>query len=156
MFLCIVFFFLMLRLPPSSTRPAHSFPPRRSSDLNGAIDAVAKEWVSIAQQTRAAVSLTHHVRKPNGSEPSAHDARGASAMVNAARSVLVFQRMNKEVAQEFQIPECDRKRFFSVYDDRNNKAPAASRAEWYEFVGIGLGNGDDTGPEDNIGAVQRW
>src|SRR3546814_8476149 len=51
---------------------------------------------------------------------------------------------------------CDRKRFFSVYDDKNNKAPAASRAEWYEFVGIGLGNGDDTGPEDNIGAVQRW
>src|SRR3546814_18644875 len=77
-------------------------------------------------------------------------------MVNAARSVLVFQRMNKEVAQEFQIPECDRKRFFSVYDDKNNKAPAASRAEWYEFVGIGLGHGDDTGPEDNIGAVQRW
>src|SRR3546814_9091182 len=73
-----------------------------------------------------------------------------------SRSVLVFQRMNKEVAQEFQIPECDRKRFFSVYDDKNNKAPAASRAEWYEFVGIGLGNGDDTGPEDNIGAVQRW
>src|SRR3546814_15529876 len=64
-----------------------------------------------------------------------------------SRSVLVFQRMNKEVAQEFQIPECDRKRFFSVYDDKNNKAPAASRAEWYEFVGIGLGNGDDTGPE---------
>src|SRR3546814_4920231 len=63
---------------------------------NGAIDAVAKEWVSIAQQTRAAVSLTHHVRKPNGSEPSAHDARGASAMVNAARSVLVFQRMRSE------------------------------------------------------------
>src|SRR3546814_14139380 len=126
-----------------------------SSDLNGAIDAVAKEWVSIAQQTRAAVSLTHHVRKPNGSEPSAHDARGASAMVNAARSVLVFQRMNKEVAQEFQIPECDRKQFFSVYDDKNNKAPAARRAEWYEFVGIGLGNRHDPGPTDSNGAVQR-
>src|SRR3546814_2606501 len=35
---------------------------------NGAIDAVAKEWVSIAQQTRAAVSLTHHVRKPRSEE----------------------------------------------------------------------------------------
>src|SRR3546814_14330014 len=79
-----------------------------------------------------------------------------SSDLNAARSVLVFQRMNKEVAQEFQIPECDRKRFFSVYDDKKNKAPAASRAEWYEFVGIGLGNGDDTGPEDNIGAIPSW
>src|SRR3546814_12914435 len=132
MFLCIVFFFLMLRLPPSSTRPAHSFPPRRSSDLNGAIDAVAKEWVSIAQQTRAAVSLTHHVRKPNGSEPSAHDARGASAMVNAARSVLVFQRMNKEVAQEFQIPECARKRVLSGYDDKKKKAQENGRTSCKE------------------------
>src|SRR3546814_17967030 len=77
-------------------------------------------------------------------------------MVNAARSVLVFQRMNKEVAQEFQIPECDRKRYFSVYDDKNNKAPAASPAEWSEFVGIGLGNGHNTGHEDTIGHVPRW
>jgi hypothetical protein len=43
-----------------------------------------------------------------------------------------------------------------VYDDKNNKAPPAIAAEWYEFVGVGLGNGDDTGPEDNIGALQRW
>jgi hypothetical protein len=84
------------------------------------------------------------------------DARGAGAMINAARSVLVLQRMGKDTAQEFRIPECDRRRYFSVFDDKNNKAPSAAQAEWYEFVGVGLGNGDDTGPEDNIGALQRW
>lgn len=123
---------------------------------NGAIDAVSKEWVSIASAADCAISLAHHVRKPNGPEASAYDARGAVAMINAARSVLVFQRMTKETAQEFQIPECDRRRYFSVFDDKNNKAPPAAQAEWYEFVGVGLGNGDDTGPEDNIGALQRW
>ncbi|KQX18129.1 hypothetical protein ASD39_17995 [Sphingomonas sp. Root50] len=123
---------------------------------NGAIDAVSKEWVRVAHEADCAVSLAHHVRKPNGSEPSAFDARGAVAMINAARSVLVLQKMPKDVAQEFRIPECDRKRFFSVFDDKNNKAPPAAKAEWYEFVGIGLGNGDDTGPEDNIGAIRRW
>jgi hypothetical protein len=124
---------------------------------NGAIDAVSKEWVRIASDADCAIGLAHHVRKPSGTaEASAFDARGAVAMINAARSVLVFQKMTKEVAQEFRIEECDRKRFFSVYDDKNNKAPPAARAEWYEFVGVGLGNGDDTGPEDNIGAIQRW
>jgi hypothetical protein len=68
-------------------------------------------------------------------------------MINAARSVLVLQRMTSEIAQEFRIEACDRKRYFSVYDDKNNKAPPAIKAEWYEFVGIDLGNGDDTGPE---------
>lgn len=123
---------------------------------NGAIDAVSKEWVSIARAADCAISLAHHVRKPGGAEASAFDARGAVAMINAARSVLVLQRMSKEHAQEFQIPECDRRRYFSVVDDKNNKAPPPSRAEWYEFVGVGLGNGDDTGPEDNIGAIKRW
>jgi hypothetical protein len=123
---------------------------------NGAIDAVSKEWVAVAQQANCAVSLAHHVRKPNGTEASAFDARGAVSMINAARSVLVMQKMTKEAAQNFRVPECDRKRFFSVYDDKNNKAPPAAAAEWYEFIGFGLGNEDDTGPEDNVGAVQRW
>ena len=123
---------------------------------NSAIDAVAKEWVRIAFEANCAISLAHHVRKPSGGETSAHDARGASAMVNAARSVLVLQRMSVDDAKGFRVPECDRRKYFSVYDDKNNKAPSASQAEWYEFVGMGLGNGDDTGPEDNIGAAHRW
>ena len=125
---------------------------------NQAIDAVAKEWLRIAHEANCAVSLAHHLRKSTAAEFTALDARGAGAMINAARSCLVLQRMSKEAAEEFGIEECDRKRFFSVYDDKNNKAPPALRAEWYEFVGVGLGNADvgSEGPEDSIGAVQRW
>jgi hypothetical protein len=123
---------------------------------NQAIDAVAKEWLRIAHEANCAIGLAHHLRKTTAAEFTAQDARGAGAMINAARSVLVLQRMSTEVAQEFRVEACDRKRYFSIYDDKNNKAPPAIAAEWYEFVGIGLGNGDDTGPEDNIGALQRW
>lgn len=123
---------------------------------NVAIDAVAKEWVRVAQEANCAVSLAHHVRKATTGEASAMDARGAGAMVNAARSVLVFQRMTREVADGFRVADCDRRKYFSVFDDKNNKAPPAQQAEWYEFVGVGLGNGDEHGPEDNIGALQRW
>lgn len=123
---------------------------------NGAIDAVTKEWVRVAQAANCAISLAHHVRKTQNGELSAMDARGAGAMINAARSVLVFQRMPKETAKEFRIGEADRRKYFSVYDDKNNKAPAARAAEWYEFEGVDLENGDSSGPSDNIGALQRW
>jgi hypothetical protein len=123
---------------------------------NQAIDAVAKEWLRIAHEANCAIGLAHHLRKTTAAEFTAQDARGAGAMINAARSCLVLQRMPPEDAQNFGVPECDRKRYFKVYDDKNNKAPPALKAEWYEFVSVGLGNGDDSGPEDSIGAVQRW
>ena len=123
---------------------------------NQAIDAVASEWLRIAHEAYCAVGLAHHLRKTKEVEFTAQDARGAGAAINKARSCLVLQRMSKEAAEQFRIEECDRKRYFSVYDDKNNKAPPAAKAEWYEFVGVGLGNGDDTGPEDSIGAIQRW
>lgn len=123
---------------------------------NQAIDAVSKEWLRIAQEADCAISLAHHLRKTSAVEFTAQDARGAGAMINAARSVIVLQRMSKEEAEKLQIAACDRKRFFSAYDDKNNKAPAAQDKRWFEFVSIGLGNGDDTGPEDSIGAIQTW
>lgn len=130
---------------------------------NQAIDAVAKEWLRVAQTANpdaggCAIGLAHHIRKTTAAEFTASDARGAGAMINAARSCLVLQRMNKDQAELLQIEECDRKRYFSVYDDKNNKAPPALEAEWYEFVSVGLGNADvgSDGPEDSIGAIQRW
>jgi hypothetical protein len=125
---------------------------------NQAIDAVAKEWLSVAREADCAISLAHHLRKTSSVEFTAQDARGAGAMINAARSCLIFQRMSAEEAKTLQVPACDRKSYFKVYDDKNNKAPPAAKAEWYQFQSIGLGNagvGSD-GPEDQIGALQRW
>lgn len=124
---------------------------------NGAVDAVAKEWIGIAHVVDCALSLTHHIRKPSGSEPSAYDARGAVAMINAARSVPIIHKMTKEQAQELAIPEADRKKYISVYDDKNNKCPAALAATWFEFVGVDLNNGDQSYPPgDNVGMLVPW
>jgi len=126
---------------------------------NPGMDLIAKEWIKVAVATNAAISLAHHVRKPpNGGlgETTSADARGAGSVVAAARSCLVINRMSSVQAEELGIPACDRKRYISVYDDKNNKAPPALKAHWYEFVSVGLGNGDDTGPEDSIGALSVW
>jgi hypothetical protein len=125
---------------------------------NQAIDAVAKEWLRIAHEGNCAIGLAHHLRKATGAEYTAADARGAGAMINAARSCLVLQQMSREAAEEFRVEAVDRKRYFSIYDDKNNKAPPAAKAEWYEFVSVGLGNENvgSHGPEDSIGAIRRW
>ncbi len=125
---------------------------------NQAIDAVAKEWLRIAHEANCAIGLAHHLRKTMAAEFTAQDARGAGAMINAARSVLVLQRMSKEEALGFQILESDRKAYFKVYDDKNNKAAAAIKPDWYKFESVGLGNADvgSKGPEDTIGAALPW
>lgn len=130
---------------------------------NQAIDAVAKEWLRVAHESNpeaggCAIGLAHHLRKTTAAEFTAQDARGAGAMINAARSVLVLQRMSPDEAKKLQVADCDRKSYFKVYDDKNNKAPPAAKAEWYEFTSVGLGNAGigSEGPEDSIGAIQRW
>ena len=77
---------------------------------NQAIDAVSKEWLRIAHEANpaaggCAIGLAHHLRKTTGAEFTAQDARGAGAMINAARSVLVLQRMSKEAAELFRVEE---------------------------------------------------
>jgi AAA domain-containing protein len=129
-----------------------------SENNNGAIDAVSKEWVRVAREANCAIGLTHHIRKIDGREATALDARGAGAMVNAARSCLVINTMSVETSKKLGIPAGERRRYISVIDDKNNKAPPPEKAEWYHFVGQGLGNADvgSPGPEDNIGVLERW
>lgn len=51
---------------------------------NEAIDAIAKRWKRLAQETGCAVVLVHHTRKLGGREVTAEDGRGAVALRDAA------------------------------------------------------------------------
>jgi hypothetical protein len=64
-----------------------------SENDNRAIDAVVKAWGRLADECNCSINLVHHVRKGNGQEANADSARGAKALVDAARSVVVFNRM---------------------------------------------------------------
>jgi hypothetical protein len=116
---------------------------------NSAIDAVVKQWGRVAAQASCSIVLSHHSRKLNGSEVNIDSARGASSLVNAARSVLVFNRLTLAEAQKFGIDEDERWRIFSVHDDKHNRAPAEA-ADWYYIESVQLANGD------SVGAVRVW
>lgn len=128
---------------------------RIDENANFKVDAVIKQWTRVAKEANCAIVLVHHTRKLAGQKVDAEASRGAGAMTNAARTVLVLNRMTADEARQFGIDGDDeRRRYFSVSDDKHNRAPP-EKAEWYRMVSVPLGNG---GPEggDSVGVIERW
>jgi hypothetical protein len=123
---------------------------------NGAVDQVASELADIADAANCAVDAVHHVRKTNGAEVTAEDARGASALIAKARSVRVLNPMSEEEAGKANIELAERRMYFRV--DASAKANMAppSAATWRRLVGVSLGNGTGAYPADEVGVVTAW
>lgn len=118
-------------------------------NANSKIDAVVKEWARVAKAANCSVVLVHHTKKLDGKRVTGEASRGATSLINAARSVLVLNRMQSEEAEFFNIPPQETNRFFNVQDDKHNRAPAEA-AQWYNLVSQQLGNGD------SVGVVAPW
>lgn len=123
---------------------------------NGAIDAVAKQWAMVAVRAACSIVLVHHSKKLGGAEVSAEASRGASALANAARSVLALNRMSDDEADKFGIEGEDRRRLFRAYDDKNNRAPPAESSDWFRLESVSLENGDGEQPADSMQVVVPW
>lgn len=115
-----------------------------SENDNRAIDAVAKAWGKLADECNCSINLVHHVRKGNGAEANADSARGAKALVDAARSVVVFNRMTPDEAALAAVPEDQRAFYFRTQNDKANLAPP-DKAAWYRMNNVSLDNGDQVG-----------
>jgi len=127
-----------------------------SENDNGAIDAIAKAWARIAKAAGCAILLVHHSRKLSGTENNAEASRGASALVNAARSVLTINRMDKAEAGRLGIEDDERHRFVRVYDDKNNRAPPAGKSDWFKLASVSLGNGPLKSEGDSLPVLVPW
>jgi hypothetical protein len=115
-----------------------------SENDNRAIDAVSKAWGRLADECNCSVNLVHHVRKGNGQESNAESARGAKALVDAARSVIVFNRMTPDEAAMAGVPEDQRGFYFRTQNDKANLAPP-EKAAWYRMNNVSLDNSDQVG-----------
>lgn len=115
-----------------------------SENDNRAIDQVAKTWGRIADECDCAINLVHHVRKGNGAETNAESARGAKALTDAARSVVVYNRMTEEEASAAGVPHDQRGFYFRTQNDKANLAPP-EKAEWFRMNNVDLANGDQVG-----------
>jgi hypothetical protein len=117
---------------------------------NGAIDAIAKRLARIAVEANCAVLVIHHSRKTNGTEIDAESARGASALVNAARNVMTLNRMTEKEAGGFNLNKDELHSYFRTFNAKANRTPPSNSSDWYKLESVALGNGD------TVGVVAPW
>lgn len=115
-----------------------------SENDNRAIDMVAKEFARIADVCDCSINLVHHVRKTNGTEATAESARGASSLIGAARSVVVYNRMTEDEAERAGIEKSQAGFHFRTANDKANLSPPEG-AEWHRMNNVDLANGDKVG-----------
>lgn len=106
---------------------------------NTKIDKVAKEWARVAKAANCCILLVHHTSKGGSGDVNAMSARGAVALINAARSALVINRLAPEKAGRYGIEPFEAARYICVSDDKHNRAPAGS-TDWFRIASVDLGN----------------
>lgn len=112
------------------------------------IDKVVWCFQRISNRTGCAICLVHHTRKPGANQKGAGDsntARGASALINAARVAHTINSMDEKEAKEFHIEKERCKWFFRLDNAKANLQPPAERADWFERHSVTLPNTDDVG-----------
>lgn len=121
-----------------------------SENDNGAIDMVAKEWARLSDRCNCAIELVHHTRKLNGEVASSESSRGAVALLGAARSARVLNRMTDAERENAGLMN-DEATYFSVTRDKANLAPSGKRV-WRKMASVDLGQGDSVG----VTEVWQW
>ena len=114
---------------------------------NMAVDAVAQCFSRIALEAHCAVNIVHHTRKrgDSGGRGNAELARGASALINACRVAHTLDTMDTKEAEEFGIPEEEKRWWLRLDDAKSNLAPPADAVRWFHRESITLSNGDRVG-----------
>lgn len=123
---------------------------------NEAIDAIAKRWKRLAQETGCAVVLVHHTRKLGGREATAEDGRGAVALRDAARVVLTLNPMSEREAENLGVADPQLRRSLVRIDvGKANRAPP-DEATWIYLSSQSLANGNGVEPPDLVGVATLW
>lgn len=117
----------------------------------------------VVHRTRCAMYIVHHAGKAAANDMKSAGAgasRGASAIVDAARSVRQLSPMTakdvKELCCGSSIPEEKRSRYVRIGNGKSNLAPA-DKARWMFLESVSLGNGTPEYPAgDTVQAATPW
>lgn len=109
---------------------------------NMAVNAIVAEIRRVADETKSAIGLVHHIRKGNGEDASIDSVRGAGSLIGAARAARVVNRMSPDDASKLGIDENEARSIFRVDDGKANLAPPASAAVYRKMEGVKIDNGE--------------
>jgi RecA-family ATPase len=132
---------------------------------NVAMQKVVEAFEDIAFECNCAISLWHHTRKNkgDGSDGTVDASRGASAFVDACRSVRVLEPMSDKEAEKMRVVE-NRRGYFKSFSGKLNYSPTSDKCNWYCIINVTLDNGPQApeglnygGPDgDNVGVTVAW
>lgn len=106
-----------------------------SESSNEHMDLLFKEGLGgIASRTNSAIEVFHHPTKPKPGQgdTTVEDARGASAIIFAARSARVLNFMILGEATDFGISEEHRRLYIRTSNGKANMGPIG-KAEWFKL-----------------------
>jgi hypothetical protein len=109
---------------------------------NMAVNAIVAEIRRVADETKSAIGLVHHIRKGNGEDASIDSVRGAGSLIGAARAARVVNRMSADDAAKLGIDETEARSIFRVDDGKANLAPPANAALYRKMEGVKIDNGE--------------
>jgi len=109
---------------------------------NMAVNAIVAEIRRVADDTKSAIGLVHHIRKGNGEDASIDSVRGAGSLIGAARAARVINRMSADDAAKLGIDEAEARSIFRVDDGKANLAPPAASAVYRKMEGVKIDNGE--------------
>jgi hypothetical protein len=109
---------------------------------NMAVNAIVAEIRRVADETKSAIGLVHHIRKGNGEDASIDSVRGAGSLIGAARAARVINRMSADDAAKLGIDEAEARSIFRVDDGKANLAPPAASAVYRKMEGVKIDNGE--------------
>lgn len=106
---------------------------------NSAIAIVAQQFRRIAAETGCAVSLVHHTSKgERNSRGNMDKARGASALVSAARIAHTLYPMTEKEAKEYGVSQFRADWYVRIDKAKANLSPPGERLQWYEKKSVKL------------------
>jgi len=135
---------------------------RVNENDNNSIDLVAKAWARIADEANCSVELVHHARKTGGDEVTVEHARGAVALISAARSARALNSMSEDEEAKIghQALGGVRKQFFRIDNGKANLALPPNRSRWIKMETVTLPNGSggliDDGDEVGVPTPWEW
>jgi hypothetical protein len=123
---------------------------------NPDMDFVCAQLIKLAQECNIAVDSPAHTHKGAIAAGDADARRGASAQRDAGRLDWTLTVMSEDEAEQFGIPEDERKQHVRLDKAKANMV-RSMKAHWFKLVNVPLNNGNDEYPDgDEVQAIEQW
>ncbi len=119
-----------------------------SENSNEEIEQVAEAIRHIAHETGCSIDLVHHSIKSHAGNSESHAgdmnaARGASALIGAARIMYTLSSMSAKTATVLNIPPQLSARLVRLDPGKGNYSERDTSVRWFEKLSVDIGNGND-------------